>query len=98
MNHIADMRISFDDIDEKVSQFVTWQDSFDGRKANLPRIEDSKKEISFIEWDIRLKNAEREICRAKYIATNIVANLSQNLIVANIIDKCPPSTLPLVKD
>ena len=43
MNRVADQRIIFDEIDDKVSQYVTCKDIVEGRKANLPRIEFSKK-------------------------------------------------------
>ena len=42
MNRVANERINFDEIDDKVSQYVTWKDIVEGQKGNLPRIEYSK--------------------------------------------------------
>lgn len=45
-----------------------------------------------------MKHAERSIFREKYVATNIVKNVIQNLIVANLIDIFPSGALAIVKD
>ena len=42
------LRQEIDDADDKISQFLSWQDTEQGRKANLPRIEEKHKEILFV--------------------------------------------------
>ena len=39
-----------EDIDYKIYELLSWQDIEQGRKANLPRIEERHKEILFMEW------------------------------------------------
>lgn len=45
-----------------------------------------------------MKHVERAICRAKDVATKVVETISQNFIATNLIEKCPPSAFPIVKD
>jgi len=44
---IVTLRQEIDDADERISEFLTWQDTKKGREANLPRIEERLKEILF---------------------------------------------------
>jgi len=41
------MRITFNEIDEKILGYITWQDTPKGRVVDIPRIEESHKEILF---------------------------------------------------
>ena len=45
------LRQEIDDADDKISEFLSWQDTKQGRKASLPRIEERHKEILFAEWE-----------------------------------------------
>ena len=48
---VVDMRLENDEIHKRISDFITWQESKDERKANLPKLEESHKYILFIDWD-----------------------------------------------
>ena len=39
MNQSFDLRVTFNDIDDKISGFLTWQDTPEGSATNIPRIE-----------------------------------------------------------
>lgn len=54
------MRFEYDDIHKRVSEFITWQESEDGRKVDLLMLEESHKDIMFTNWDSRLKQGERK--------------------------------------
>ena len=51
-------RIEFENADEKISEFISWQDSEWGKIANIPRIEEKHKEIFFAEWESQLIKEE----------------------------------------
>ena len=58
VDQLANIMTYFDDVEEKISKFHTWQDSAKGRLANLPRIEESHKGIVFKEREVCLKQVE----------------------------------------
>jgi len=41
------MRLEYDEVLKRVSDFITWQNSKDGRKVDFPILEESHKEIIF---------------------------------------------------
>lgn len=55
MNWASDLRITFNEIDENILGYITWQDTIDGRETYLPKIDESYKDILFTDWDIKLK-------------------------------------------
>lgn len=97
MNQSSDLRVIFNDIDDKISGFITWQDTPEGRAIDLPRIEESHKEILFPDWDIHLKQTERAVSRATNVANNIIKTINDKLHNANLIQECPPGNLSDIK-
>jgi len=85
MNQSSDLRVAFSDIDDKISGFITWQDTLEGKAIDLPIIEESHKEILFTNWDIQLKQAERVVSKATDAANNIIETINANLHNANLI-------------
>lgn len=61
VDQLSDIKNYFEDIEEKISGFLTWQESAEGRSSNIPKIEEAHKEIVFIEWEIRIKQGEATI-------------------------------------
>lgn len=61
----GNIRLEYDQIHKNISDFITWQESEEGRKVDLPKLEESHKDILFIDCDSLLKQAGR--------ATKIVA-------------------------
>jgi len=51
-NQASDLRITFNEIDDKISGYKTWQDTLEGRATDLTKIEEYHKDILFIVWDI----------------------------------------------
>jgi len=41
------MQLEYDEIFKKVSDFIAWKNKEEGRKADLPKLEESHKEILF---------------------------------------------------
>ena len=72
MNQAFGLRITFNEIDDNISGYITWQDTPEGRATNLPRIDESHKDILFIDWGIQLKQVERAVSKAADAANNII--------------------------
>jgi len=47
VNHLSDLRSYFDEIEEKILDYINWHESAEGGLANLHTIEESQKEIVF---------------------------------------------------
>lgn len=92
------LKIEFDEADEKISEFILWQDSESGRKENLPNIMERHKEIIFLEWERLLIKAERATSRAKIIMNNVTQLVNDNLYAINLIADCTPGQLPKLKE
>lgn len=80
VNQLSDLRTYCKEIEEKISNFVDWQDSSEGRSVDLPKIEESQKDIVFQEWEIELKHAEMEIFSARDISNNIMESINDSLL------------------
>ena len=92
------LRKEIDDDDDKISEFLSWQDTEQGRKANLPRIEERHKEILFMEWEQQLMKSKRAISRAKGLMNNATQLINDILYATNLISDCTPGKLPKVKE
>lgn len=97
MNQLSDLRTYCREFEERISNLIEWQDSSKGISSNLPKIEESHKDIVFQEWEIRLKHAEMENFNARYISNNIKESISVSLLQANLISNYPEDTFPDVK-
>jgi len=56
-SQVVDLRLDYVLIYKKVSDYLNWQDSEEGKKAGLPKINESHKEILFNKWDAQIKKA-----------------------------------------
>ena len=56
-----DYKTNFEDIDEKISNLITWQDNSKGKIEELLKVKESHKEILFTDSKIQIKQAGREI-------------------------------------
>ena len=92
------LRKEIDDANEKISEFLSWQDIEQGRKVNLPGIEERHKEILFMEWEQQLMKSERSISRAKSMMNNITQLVNDSLYTTNLISDCTPGKLPKGKE
>jgi len=89
VDQLPDIITYFDEIEEKIVGFITCKDNVDGRLTNLPRIEESHKEMVFREWEIILKHAKEKIFNARDISNNIIEVISDNLFHLNLIPNYP---------
>ena len=91
------MRLEYHEICKRISDFITWQESKDGRKDNLPKLEESHKDILFTHRDSRLKQTERETMIATTTTNNVIEAINENMHGANLVIKCVLGFLPNVK-
>lgn len=94
IDQIFELRTYCEDINNKISDLITWQDNIDEIKANIPKIQESYKYLLFRDWNIRLKHYEEAIYRARYLAGQVTKIVRESLEDANIITECPEECLP----
>ena len=47
-NAVTDQIIEFNELNTKISDYIEWQDSEEGRKSDLPKIKETFKDIIFM--------------------------------------------------
>ena len=77
-------RIEFNDLHTRISDFIEWQETKEGRRANLPEIEETHKDILFTDWDARIKQVELAVARLIEVSKNIVNVLNYTLFATNL--------------
>lgn len=80
-----DQRVEFNDLNPRISEFTEWQKKEDGKKANLPEIEETHKDILFTDWDARIKQVEIVVTRAAGVSKNNVKEINHILFTTNLI-------------
>jgi len=92
------MRLEYDEIHKNISDFITWKESEEGRKVDLPKLDESHKDILFTDWDSWLKQVERATTIAATATTNsIIEAINENIHGANLVTDIIPGFLPNVK-
>lgn len=80
---MIDIRFEYEEIHKMISEFITWQESDEGRKVDLKKIEEFHKEILFMDWDTWLKHVERVIATTTGATSSIIEVVNENLHSAN---------------
>jgi len=93
----VDARLDLEKADERLTNSLSWQESKEGKVANLTQIQESHKEILFTEWQSQLVKAERETSRCRLSIKNLVELINNSLYLSNLITECSPRKLPSVK-
>lgn len=93
----VDTILELDKTDERLTNFLSWQDSKEGMATNLPRIQESHKEIFFSEWESQLMNAERATSRCKVEMNTLIELVNNSLHMSNLITDFSPERLPKEK-
>lgn len=65
--------------------------------ANLPKIQESHKEILFSKGESQLIKTKRATSRARAIRNNVIELVNDSLYLANLISDCSPRKLPKEK-
>lgn len=64
---------------------------------NLPKIQESHKEILFFEWESQLMKAERATSRCRSMTNILIELMNNNLYLCTLIIECSQGKLPQVK-
>lgn len=94
----VDARQKLEQADERLIEFLFWQETKEGKVANLPQILESHKEILFLEWKSQLMKAQRATSRCRSTISNLVNLINDTLYLSNLIIECTPGKLPSVKE
>lgn len=90
---IEKARNELDQAEEVISDYLEWQDTKEGKAANLSRIHEAYKDILFTEWNTQVMKAERAASRCKIISSNMIDLVNDTLYLANMISKCTPGSI-----
>ena len=85
LDQLSNLRTYYREVEKDISDFIDLQDRSKGRLTNLPKIEESHKDIVFQECMIRLKHVDMVIYSVRDISNNIIESISDNLMQANLI-------------
>ena len=85
-----DQRTEFTDLNTRISEFIKWKETEDGRKANFPEIEETHKDIRFTDWDTRIKQAELAVERVAEVVKNIIREVNHTLFATNLVREGNP--------
>lgn len=80
-----EMRLEYDEIFKKVFDFITWKNTEDGIKSDLPKLEESHKEILFENCDSWLKELEKATTDATETTKSVIENVNENLHSSNLV-------------
>lgn len=92
------LKFEYDEAEKTISDFLLWQDSELGKRANLPKIMERHKENVFSEWKHHLIRAEKATSKVEGIMNNVTQMVNDNLHAINLITDCSPDQLPKVND
>ena len=84
-NQVVDQRLEYEEVDKNISEIISQQESEEGRKYDLPKIEESHRDILFTDWDMQLKKEERAKNRAYDIMRNIIEVVNDSIHSINRI-------------
>ena len=93
-SQVVDLRSDYDQNDKKVTEYLTWQDDDEDKRAGAPKINENHKELLFNKWDDQIRQAERA---AETVATQesiLIDCVNENLHRANLIAETTPGYLP----
>lgn len=93
----VDARLDLERVDERLTNFLSWQESKEGKATNLPQIQESHKEILFTEWKSQLMKAERETSRCRVAKGNLVELINNILYLSNLTTECSLGKIPPAK-
>jgi len=80
LDQLSNLRTYYREVEKDISDFIDLQDRSKGRLTNLPKIEESHKDIVFQECMIRLKHVDMVIYSVRDISNNIIESISDNLM------------------
>lgn len=89
-----DLRHDYDLIDKRVTKYLAWQETEEGKRVGAPIINNNHKEILFNKWDAQIGKAEQVAEEAATTANSVIDCINENLHRENLISETSPGYLP----
>ena len=93
-NHVVELQHDYDLTNERVTNYLAWKNTEEGKRVGAPIINDSHKEMLFNNWDAHIKIAEQAVEEAATTASNITDCVNENFHKVNLISETIPGYLP----
>lgn len=93
-SQVVELRSDYDQNNKRVTEYLTWQDDEEGKRAGAPRINENHKEFLFNKWDEQITQAEQAAETAATQASILIDCVNENLHRANLIIETTPGYLP----
>ena len=93
-NQVVDLRHNYDLIDKRVTEYLAWQETEEGKRAGAPIINDNHKEILFNKWDAQIRKVEQAAEEEATAANSVIDCINENLHKENLISETTPGYLP----
>ena len=93
-NQVVELLHDYDLIDKRVTEYLAWQETEEGKRAGAPIINDNHKEMFFNRWDAQLRKAEQVAKEAAKVANSVIDCINENLHKENLISETTPGYLP----
>ena len=88
------MRNDYDQANKRVTEYLTWQNDKEGKRAGAPKINENNKELLFNKWDEQITQAEQAAETAATQASILIDCVNEILHRANLISETTPGYLP----
>ena len=85
INQVVDLRHDYDLIDKRVTEYLAWQETEEGKSAGSPIINDNHKEMLFNKWDAQIRKAEQVAEEAATAVNRVIDCINENLHRENLI-------------
>jgi len=93
-HQVVELRSDYDLVEKQVTDYLTWQNGDEGKRAGAPRINENHKELLFNKWDDQIREAEKAAEMAATMASILIDSVNENLHRANLIVETTPGYLP----
>ena len=96
-NQVVNLWHDYDLIDKRVTEYLAWQETEEGKRASAPIINNNHKEILFNNWDAQVRKAEQVAEEAATTTNSVIDYISENLHKENMISETTLGHLPKVQ-
>lgn len=84
-HQVVELRSDYDLSERQVTDYLTWQDEDEGKRAGAPRINENHKELLFYRWDDQIKEAEKAAEMEATMASILIDSVNENSHRENLI-------------
>ena len=93
-SQVVELRNDYDQANRRVTEYLTWQNDEEGKRAGAPNINENHKELLFNKWDEQITLAEQAAESAATQASILTDCVNGNLHRANLISESTQGYLP----